>query len=209
MNLLVFGATGGTGRQTVIQALSQGHTVTAFVRGAHGFEGADTRLRIVTGDATRDAAVIARALEGQDAVVSALGRRKSLKSEHLIAQSMRLIAAAMERSQVRRLVVVSAFGVGATLNDAPFASRLVYRMLLKDLFADKEAGDSHVRRSPLEWTLVYPVHLTNGPITGRYRVGERLELRGIPKVSRADVAHFILREIEERAFLRKTAVISN
>ena len=209
MNLLVFGASGGTGRQTVIQALSQGHKVTAFVRGTHDFEGADARLRIVTGDATRDAAIVAQALEGQDAVVSALGRRNSLKSEHLIAQSMRLIAAAMERSPVRRLVVVSAFGVGATLKDAPLASRIFYRMLLKDILADKEVGDSHVRRSALDWTLVYPVHLTNGPITGRYRVGERLGLSGIPKVSRADVAHFVLREIEERAFLRKVAIISN
>jgi putative NADH-flavin reductase len=84
----------------------------------------------------------------------------------------------------------------------------MYRVLLSDIFADKKAAEDNVRRSNLDWTFVYPVLLSDGPTTGAYRVGERLELRGVPKISRADVAHFIVSELGKRAFVRKVAVIS-
>jgi putative NADH-flavin reductase len=84
----------------------------------------------------------------------------------------------------------------------------MYRVLLSDIFADKKAAEDNVRRGNLEWTFVYPVLLTDGPMTGAYRVGDRLELHGLPKISRADVAHFILAEVGKRAFVRKVAVIS-
>jgi putative NADH-flavin reductase len=209
MKLLVFGATGPTGRQVVTQALAQGHEVTAFVRDPAGLELANAGLRTVVGDTTRDNEKIAAAVRGQDAVVSALGRGQRLKSENLIQRSLKAIAGAMESANVRRLVVVSAFGVGATLNDAPWVPRIMHRFLLKDLFADKEAAEDELRRGSLDWTLVYPTILTNGPVTGTYRVGERLELHGMPKISRADVAHFILGEVGKRAYVRKIAVISH
>ena len=103
---------------------------------------------------------------------------------------------------------MSSLGVGATLRDVPLIPRLMYRLLLMDLFADKKAAEDQVRASTLEWTFVYPVQLTDGPRTGRYRVGERLQLRGVPKVSRADVADFILKELAQPSYVRKTAVIS-
>ena len=208
MKLLVFGATGATGRQGVTQALAQGHEVTAFVRDPTRLEVANAGLCTVVGDTTRDNEKIAEAVRGQDAVVSALGRGQRLKSENLIQRSLKAIAGAMDSANVRRLVVVSAFGVGATRDDAPLVPRIMYRLLLEDLFADKEAAEDELRRGSLDWTLVYPTILTNGPLTGTYRVGERLELHGMPKISRADVAHFILGEIGRRAYVRKIAVIS-
>jgi putative NADH-flavin reductase len=84
----------------------------------------------------------------------------------------------------------------------------MYRVLLADIFADKKAAEDEIRRSRLDWTIAYPVLLTDGPLTGHYRVGERLELRGVPKISRADVAHFMLAEMKNRAFVRKVAVLS-
>ncbi|HWH49850.1 MAG TPA: NAD(P)H-binding protein, partial [Burkholderiales bacterium] len=75
-------------------------------------------------------------------------------------------------------------------------------------FADKKAAEDRVRGSNLDWTFIYPVLLTDGPVTGAYRVGERLQLRGLPKISRSDVAHFILAELGKRTFVRKVAVIS-
>jgi len=84
----------------------------------------------------------------------------------------------------------------------------MYSVLLSDIFSDKEAAEHDVRRSSLDWTIVYPVLLTNGPLTGKYRAGERLALHGLPKISRADVAHFIVTEMEQRAFVRKAAIIS-
>lgn len=207
MKILVFGATGPTGRQLVQQALSQGHEVTAFVRNPDALS-ADKRVRIVTGDTTRDAETITAAVRGQDAVVSALGRRNTLRSDNLIARSMHFILPAMEQAGVRRLVVMSAFGVGESRRDAPLIPGIMYRVLLSDIFADKKAAEDEIRRSSLDWTIVYPVLLTDGPLTGSYRVGERMELRGMPKISRADVAHFMLAEMRNRAFARKVAVIS-
>ena len=80
--------------------------------------------------------------------------------------------------------------------------------LLRDIFADKLAGEQIVRRSALEWTIVYPVLLTDGPRTGSYRVGERLELSGFPKISRADVAEFMLKELYDAQYLKRIAVLS-
>jgi putative NADH-flavin reductase len=209
LKILVFGATGPTGRQVVTQALSRGHSVTAFVRNPQALSIDDKRLRVVTGDTTRDEPNVAEAVRGQDVVVSALGRRTTFKSDHLIERSMRTIVPSMERAGVRRLVLVSACGVGESHRDAPLIPRIMYRLLLGDIFADKKAAEDYVRSSNLDWTFVYPVMLTDGPLTGKYRAGERLEMHGMPKVSRADVAHFSLTEAEKGDFIRKVAVISN
>ena len=189
------------------QALSQGHEVTAFARNPDALS-AEKRVRIVAGDTTRNVEQIAEAIRGQEAVVSALGRRNTLRSDNLIARSMHFIVPAMEQAGVRRLLVMSAFGVGESRRDAPLIPRIMYRVLLSDIFADKKDAEDEIRRSSLDWTIVYPVLLTDGPLTGSYRVGERLELRGMPKISRADVAHFMLAEMKNRAFVRKAAVIS-
>ena len=214
MKLLVFGATGPTGLQVLAQALQQGHEVSAFVRsplvqGAQTPPGLDlARVRVVNGSVTDDAAAVAEAVRGHDAVICALGRRNSFKSEHLIERSLRNIVPGMERHAVRRLIHVSAMGVGASRHDAPLLPRIMYRLLLADIFADKLAAEDYLRQSSLDWTVLYPVLLTDGPRTGKYRVGERLELRGMPKISRADVADFVLSQLREPRFSRKVAVIS-
>jgi len=207
MNILVFGATGATGQQVVKQALSRGHRVTAFVRRPEALETADN-LRIVVGDATRDKSKIAEAMSGQELVISTLGRRNSFRSDHLISRSMEAIVPSMEQAGVRRMTLMSSFGVGESLRDAPLIPGIMYRILLKEIFADKETAERQLRSSGLDWTIVYPVLLTNGPLTGRYRVGERLDLHGISKISRADVAHFILTEAENRRFAQNVAVLS-
>jgi hypothetical protein len=120
-----------------------------------------------------------------------------------------LIVRAMDRQGVRRLIFMSAYGVGATWKDVPILPRMLMGLLFRDLYTDKEIGDDAVRRSDLDWTLIYPVTLTNGPRTGRYRVGEHLRLRGFPTISRADVADFILTQSEDRKYLRKGVLISS
>jgi putative NADH-flavin reductase len=207
VKLLVFGASGPTGGHLVAQALEQGHEVTAFVRDPGKFAVGHPRLKVALGNA-EDAAAVAEAVRGQGAVLSTLGRRKSLKSQDLIANSMRCIVPAMERHGVRRLILMSAFGVGDSRRDAPLLPRIMYRLMLRDIFADKLAGERLVRASRLEWTTVYPVLLTDGPRTGDYRVGERLELSGLPKISRADVAEFMLKELYDGAYLKRVVVIS-
>jgi putative NADH-flavin reductase len=207
MNVLVFGATGATGRQVVSQLLARGHRVTAFVRRPNAMTSAEG-LRIVAGDTTGPAAAIEEALRGQDAVVSALGLGMNLRSGNLMTRSMQAILPALEKAGVRRLVVVSAFGVGRTSADAPLIPRIMHRLMLKDLFADKASAEAALRRTDLDWTIVYPVMLTNGPLSGKYRIGERLALSGVPKISRADVAHFIVGELEHPAHVRKEVILS-
>ena len=208
MKLTVFGATGGTGQALVAQALQQGHEVVAFVRDPGKFTITDTRLRVVQGDITENASRVGEAIRGQDAVISALGRRNSFKSADLISRSMRAIVPAMEHQGVRRLIVVSAFGVGESYHYAPLIPRIMFRLLLGDIFADKKAGEDYVRQSSLDWTLVYPVLLTNGARTGKYRVGERLDLHGVPKISRADVADFVVTQLQDGTYRHKIALIS-
>lgn len=208
MKVLIFGATGATGRELVSQALEQGHDVTTLVRRPDAMPAQQGKLRVAQGDAMREPAAIAEALEGQDAVLSALGTGKVLFPNRLQERSLGNIVPAMERAGVRRLVVMSAFGVGDTARDASIVQRLVYATLLSAVFADKARGEATVRASSLDWTIVYPTVLTNGPRTGRYRAGERLEMQGLPAISRADVAHFMLGQLTEPSYVRRGVAIT-
>ncbi len=208
MKLFVLGATGPTGLQIVQQALAQGHEITAFVRDPAKLPFTDKNLKVVNGSLPGDAQALAEALRGHGAVINSLGLHNALKSNGFIESSMRVLVPAMEREGVRRLIIVSANGVGDTRQHAPLLPRIMYRLLLTDIFADKKAGEDIVRASGLDWTVAYPTLLTNGPRTGSYRAGERLELKGLPKISRADVADFVLRQLNDRNFVKKGAVIS-
>jgi putative NADH-flavin reductase len=195
MNVLVFGATGGTGREVVRQAREQGHEVTEFTRATHG-------------DVTTDRGAVANAMRGQDAVISALGRGNSFRSEQLMSRSMDVILPAMKREGVRRLILTSAFGVGETFYEAPLLVKIFVRLALRHIYADKAIADDFVCRSGLDWTIVYPTKLTDGPRTGSYRAGEHLEFRGMPKISRADAADFIVKQLTDSTYLHKTVIVS-
>jgi putative NADH-flavin reductase len=208
LRILVFGATGPTGRELVSQALEQGHDVTAFARRPDAVPAQKGKLRVAQGDAMREPDAIAEAVQGQDAVLSALGTGKVLFPNRLQERSLGNIVPAMERAGVRRLVVMSAFGVGDMMRDASLVQRLMYATLLSAVFADKARGEASVRASALDWTIVYPTVLTSGPRTGRYRAGERLEMQGLPAISRADVAHFMLGQLTDAPYLRRGVAIS-
>ncbi len=209
MKLFVLGPTGGTGRQIVTQALDAGHTVTAFLRDRSTVATTHPLLTTVAGDVTAGGAAMAAAMRGHDAVISAIGRGKTFTSDNLIARSVPGILDAMHASGVRRLVFTSAIGVGDTFTQSPLLPKIFFRTLLRGIYADKLIGDELIRASALDWTIVQPVKLTDGPLTGRYRWAEHLALTGIPEVSRADTAHFILERINDRATFGKTLVIAD
>ncbi len=206
--ILVLGATGATGREVVSQGLQQGHEVTAFVRRPERMTTRSERLRLIVGDVTSDGGALDDAVRSQEVVISALGIGKSFRPRGFIARSVPRILEAMRRQRVGRLVFTSAFGLGDTWRDTPILPRIFIRTLLRVVYADKAAGEELLRRSELDWTLVYPTGLTNGPRTGRYRVGERLKLTGFPTISRADLADFLLRQVEDRTCVRKGVLIS-
>ena len=207
MRLLIVGATGGTGQQLLTQALEAGHDVTAFAREPGKIAAQHPRLRCIRGDLT-DHRAFGDALRGHAAVISAIGRGYSFKSEQLIQRAVPVILAAAQSAGVRRLIFVSALGVGESARQAPLPARLFFRTLLRGIYADKLIGDNLIRRSDLDWTIVQPSQLTDGPLTRQYRSGERLDLRGRPAISRADVAHHILSIVADAAAVRKTLIVS-
>jgi uncharacterized protein YbjT (DUF2867 family) len=206
--ILLLGATGGTGEQVLAQAAESRLEVTVLVRDASKLPTAFRPTNIVTGDLLQDPSALDAAVAGQDGVISTLGVGQSFKSGGLIARAAPALVAAMERQGVRRLVFTSGFGVGPTWSATPLIPRLFIRTLLRDVYADKAAGEAAIRDSSLDWTLVYPVGLSNGPRTDRCRVAEHLALSGFPRVARANVAAVLLRVLDDPAATRKALLVA-
>jgi putative NADH-flavin reductase len=206
MKLLILGATGGTGQKLVWQALEINHEVTALARDPEKLKIKHDRLTVIKGSVL-DRDLVTKAMDGKDAVLSALGTGKSLKPGGLIAHAAENIIGAMKENNIKRLIFLSAFGVGETYAQANFFQKFLYRLFLKNIYADKAKGDELIRQSLLDWTLVYPVVLTDKPFTGKYKSGEQLPMKGVPSISRADTADFILRQLADNTFLKKSPVI--
>jgi putative NADH-flavin reductase len=171
MKFLVLGATGRTGVLFVKKALDQGHQVTALVRRADAI--VDPRARVVSGDVA-DAAVIASASLGHDAVISTLGAKSARKTPTLVTDTVRAVIASAKTSGVDRFVIVSAFGVGDSLAKASFLAGAIFRTLLRKTYADKAASEVLLRASDLEWTLEYPGALNDRDrrARGRHKVAD-------------------------------------
>jgi putative NADH-flavin reductase len=202
MNVLVIGATGRTGREVVTQALDHGHVVTAFARNPSDVTRQHERLKVVQGDVLTDPSVEA-AVRGQDAVVSALGARTHGRTT-VLSDGTKNVVRAMEQHGVRRFVCESSLGVGDSRGQlGPLFDWVVLPLWLRHVYRDKEVQERAVRESTLDWVIVRPALLTNGPHTGVYRVGltyTRSSL--VPRISRADVADFMLKQLADDTYLR-------
>lgn len=209
MNLAIFGATGRTGRELVHQALERGHRVTAFARTPARLDLTHERLEVVQGD-VRDAAAVARAVRGADAVLSALGP-SGRDPDRPIARGTRNIVAAMQRQGVRRLIVTGGAGVGAPSDRPTLLDRLVKFLLLlvaRHAYEDVRDAVEVVRASDLDWTVVRLPRLTDAPASGRVRADYLGGNVGI-RIGRADVASFMLDLLETDRWLRAAPVISS
>jgi putative NADH-flavin reductase len=205
LRIVIFGATGGTGREMVRQALAIGHDVTAFVR-RHPTDLAEDnqRLRIVVGNFGKQE-LVDRAVEGQDAVISALG--SNLKEVVTVCtDGMRAILPAMQRAGVRRLLAVSAHGA-AESHDRSLYVLAVWAFLAAKM-RDKEAMEQLVRASDTDWTIVRPPALTNGRKTETYHASVDIKIRITSRISRADLAAFLLGAAEDGTFVHETPRIA-
>lgn len=205
MKLVIFGATGATGREIVRQALAAGHEVRAAARSAKALAGLDPRLEIVPGD-VRTKASIDAAIAGRDAVLSALGTGTSLQPTTLMSEGTAAILRGMDGAGIRRLICITSGGVLDNPSE-PFLFRLIGRRMLRNVFEDHRRLEAKVRESPLDWTIVRPPRLLDRPSTGVYRLAREAAIPGGNDIARADVAHFMLRELEERAYLRAAVAI--
>src|SRR5215204_4538980 len=221
MKLTIFAATGGIGRQVLEQAAAAGHDVTAVVRNPKKLSG---EVRIVTADlAAADPVVLESAVDGADAVLSGLGPRSNSEAG-IASQGTRAIVQAMQATGVRRIVVVSAAPIGTVPSPGRpkppkhdpgdgFIMRNLFGPLIKAAlrkhYADLALMEDILRDSGLDWTVVRPPRLTDKPLTGTYRTAYGQNLRGGILVSRADVAHLMLRVLEQPETIKHVIGIAN
>jgi|SRR5687767_9754887 len=203
MRLLVFGASGKTGQEIVRQAIDHGHTVTAFVRTPGKLTISSPSVRVLGGNVA-DSTAVADAIQGRDAVISALGVSKPLTHDADVIAGIKNIIGAMEEHGVRRLIYLSFIGVRESRAAVGFVLRYIAPIPLRHEIADHEVKESLIRSSRLDWTIVRPPKLTNGPLTGDYRSGDDISTwKPVPLLSRSDLAHFVLQELVEPRYLRR------
>jgi putative NADH-flavin reductase len=203
MHIALFGATGGTGRQVLDQALAQGHAVSALVRDPSKLA-ERTGLTLVVGDVL-DQTATTRCVQGVDAVICVLGSHGS--REPIEALGTRVILDAMRDTGVRRLIAVTSLGVGDSREQINWAFRVIMDLTLKPIMMAKEEQERLIKASGLDWTIVRPGGLTDGPRTGAYRFGRDRSIKG-GRISRADVADFVLRQLTDPAFIHQTPAVS-
>ena len=208
MKLIIFGSTGGTGRELLKQALDQGHNIVAYARNPAKIDDIKhAGLQVVRGDIL-DPAAVESATAGQEAVLSTIGagaERTTLRED-----GTRNIVEAMERTGVQRLISQSSLGVGdSRANLSFFTKYIIVSVFLRHAFADHERQEAVIKQSSLDWTIVRPPHLTNSPRTGAYRHGFPTTDRRITgKISRADVADFMLSQLTDGTYLHQTPGVS-
>jgi len=205
MRVLIIGATGTIGRELTAYAMRQGHQVTALVRDPAKLESREG-IHVIEGDALKPETLNA-AVPGHDAVLVALGA--GMKGS-VRAEGTRNIVAAMERAGVSRLICLSSLGVGDSRGNLDFYWKyIMFGLLLRRAYADHVAQEAAVTESNLAWTIVRPGAFTDGPMTTRYRHGFSPTTRDIAaKISRADVAHFMLDQLGHDTYLGRTPGLS-
>lgn len=203
MNVLIFGASGNTGKYLVKQALERDHNVTAFVRDPEKLTIQSDHLKIVQGNVINYAAV-EQAVSGQDAVLSALGANTPFKYDQSIVDGLKNIIRAMEIQKVRRLVYLSFLGVKDSRKDAGFFIRNIAPRLLRSEIAGHEARENMIRQSHLDWTIVKSPKMTNGLLTKKYKTGEDIKTKAfLITLSRADIADCMLRQLTDDSYFFK------
>ena len=208
MKLIVFGATGTVGIQLSKQALQQGYDVTAFTRSPEKLNSLpQTNLKIFKGDILnpKDAE---DALQNHDAVLCALGDGNKGK---IRAAGTKNIITAMQRQGIRRLICQTTMGLGESQGNLNFFwKHIMFGLLLKKAFNDHHLQEQYMLDSNLDYTIVRPSAFTNGTVTRNYKIGfdgtyKKLTL----KISRADVADFMLQQLVNNEYIKSAVSISN
>jgi uncharacterized protein YbjT (DUF2867 family) len=215
MRVIVFGATGGTGRATLLALVAAGHQVTAFARDSRTLEGM-AGVAATRGDVMRQSDVF-EAMPGHDAVIVSLGNSlnpfammvgvKRTTAADVCEVGTRHIIAAMEAHGVGRLVAVTAFGIGATRARLPLMFKIFYRLVLREHMADKERQEALIKESGLHWTIVQPVGLIDGAATGQWFTDDKGRIRR-QQIRRSDVAAYLLTLVNSAGSLRQTVSLS-
>jgi putative NADH-flavin reductase len=209
MKLLVIGATRGIGRQVVEQALAQGHEVRGLARRPERLGLRHEGLTMRPGD-IQDPGAVLQAMGGREAVLVTIGIRPTWKPVTVFSSGTQNVLQAMAQCGVKRLLAVTGIGAGDSKGHGGFLyDRIFHPLLLHTMYADKDRQEELIRQSGTTWTIVRPGFLTNGPLTGTYRV--MTDLTGVTagNISRADVAHFLLQELAAGRYAGLTPLLTS
>ena len=212
MKVVVFGASGGTGQHLVQQALAQDHTVKAFARRPESILAAPAPGLTVFQGEIHDVKAVSDAIAGSDAVLSALGARTLGRSD-VLEVGVRNILAGMAAQGVTRLIALGAAGAsGDSTRYQGVATRLLSKLLgatiLREPFRSQREQEQLLGASKVQWTIVRPPRLLNGRAIGRYRVQEDGLPPGGVTIPRADVADFMLRQLHDSQWIRKSPYVA-
>lgn len=209
MKIFIFGGTGKTGRELIKQGLDKGHIITVLIRNPDKIKNDTPNLKIITGNVLIPES-FEYALKGQDAVLSALGHKRYLIKTNILSEGTKNIINAMKNHNVKRFICITSLGI----NDSKFKLGLYYTLftipvIILFYFLDKAKQEKLIMNSNLDWTIVRPGQLTNGKKRSSYKHGPDVGSYILTKmISRADVAHFMLSQIEDNTYIRKTPGIT-
>lgn len=208
MKITVIGAAKGIGLALTKMALEGGHEVTALMRDPAKLSLTHPKLRTARGD-IRNQASIEAALAGQDAVCVCIGAPPSLKPMDVFSQGARNVLAAIKKAPTVKLISVTGIGAGDSRGHGGFFyDKIIQPLLLKTMYEDKDREEAILKASAVDWMIVRPGLLTNGKHTGKYRV--LTDMAGVTagKISRADVADFILGQMARPTYFKQTPLLT-
>lgn len=200
MKVLIFGASGETGRLLVSAGLQQKHGITAFVRHPSKLKIQHENLTLLQGDVS-DYKKVEAALDGHDGVISALGASTPIRRDLTIVKGIDNIVSAMHRQKVNRFIYQSFLGVKEFRSELGFVLDKIAPLAINSSIKDHESKEQIIVNSDLLWTIVRCAMLTNGPLTGKYREGEHITSAAfMPTISRADVADFMIKQLTDSRY---------
>ena len=209
MKILIIGATGGTGRELVKQALERGQTVTALVRKPERARFSDSNLKVMQGNVL-DYESVSRAVEGQDAVLCALGHKRWLGPTRILSDGTKNIIKAMESHNVARFICETSLGVGDSFGKLGlYYTLFTIPIIVPFYFWDKGRQEAAIRASSLKWTIVRPGALNNRKGRKKYKVGDKVgNYIWTVGISRSDVADFMLNQLTDETYVHKAVGVS-
>ncbi len=208
MKVLVLGATGSVGQHILRLGIERGHELTALVRNPEKLKSWERRVRVVKGDAL-DKDSVEQAVRGQEAAIYAIGI-KTIGRTTLFSESARILIDAMERNRVKRLVCITGVGAGETKGHGGFLyDRILFPLVTKRVYADKEVQETLIQKSSLDWVIVRPAVFREGSPSGKLEAVTDVRGVTLTRVSRVEVAAFVLDQLTDGRYLRKAVFIGH